>query len=166
MHITLMMVVTADGLIAKNDHHLPDWSSGEDKKLFKDLTMRAGVIMFGEKTFFTLPAPLPERLNVVFSEQLDPKPIQGVKWVSGDVSKVVSDLERDGYREAVLGGGAFLNSLFLNAKLIDEIIITVEPLLFGQGLNLFAKDANVKLKLVELKPLSKNAYTARYKVIY
>ena len=35
-----------------------------------------------------------------------------------------------------MGGGAFLNSLFLEKKLVSEIILTIEPKIFGNRLGL------------------------------
>ena len=34
MKITMLMAVTADGKIARNSSHFPDWTSKEDKKVF------------------------------------------------------------------------------------------------------------------------------------
>ena len=165
MYITLMMAITADGLIAKSSDHFPDWTSKEDKELFQKISKDIGVMMFGEKTFNTFPAPLPGRLNVVFTMEKDPKPIDGVKWVSGDIEKVIKDLEAEGHNKALLGGGAYLNSLFLEKNLVDEIILTVEPLIFGKGLGIFSKDLNAKLELKQLKKINNHSFMIRYKVI-
>jgi len=161
-----MMAVTADGKIAKNSDHFPDWTSREDKKYFLKVSKEYGVIMMGDKTFYTLPGPLPGRLNVVFTLNKNPKKIDGVKWVSGEPAKILEDLEKEGYNKALLGGGAFLNTQFLEKNLIDEIILTIEPKIFGQGLSLFNKDFDINLELIELKKLNKNSIAVKYKVIY
>jgi dihydrofolate reductase len=49
----------------------------------------------------------------------------------------VADLEARGYTEAVLTGGAQINALFLKSGLVDEVWLTVEPLIFGAGIDLF-----------------------------
>jgi len=160
-----MMAVTADGLIAKNSNHFPDWTSKEDKALFQKISKEIGVVIFGESTFNTLPGPLPGRLNVVFTMEQDPKPRGGVKWVNGDISKAIKDLEAQGCSRALLGGGAYLNSLFLEKNLIDEIILTVEPIIFGQGLGVFSKELTAKLELKELKKINDNSFMIHYTVI-
>ena len=71
-----------------------------------------------------------------------------------------------GYRQALLGGGTYLNTLFLEKKLIDEIILTIEPKIFGDGLSLFSKDFNIELQLLEVKQINANAIMLRYKVKY
>ncbi len=158
--------MTADGKIARNDKHFPDWSSKEDKRLFAQITKAAGVVIMGDKTFFTMPGPLPGRLNVVFTQKENPPATEGVKWVAGEIEPVLAELENLGYTEAVLGGGAFLNSQFLDKKLIDEIILTIEPKLFGQGLSLFNKGFDLNLKLKEVKKINEDTINVKYKVIY
>ena len=163
--VTMMMAMTVDGKIAKDKTQFADWTSREDKKLFVEISLAHGVIMMGENTFNTFPAPLKDRLNVVFSE-VDNEPRKGVKWVKGEPEKVLEELEALGYKSALLGGGSFLNSLFLEKKLISEIILTVEPKIFGTGLSLFNKDLNANLKLLEVKNLNDDTLMLRYRVIY
>jgi len=161
-----MMAITLDGKIAKHDKHFPDWTSKEDKKLFAKISKEHGVVMMGDKTFATFPAPLPGRLNVVFTLEKNPPEIEGVKWVTGEPKPVLEELEKMGYKSALLGGGAFLNSLFLEKKLISEIILTIEPKIFGDGLSLFNKNFDVNLKLEEMEKINDDAIMVKYKVIY
>jgi dihydrofolate reductase len=165
MKITMMMAMTMDGRIAKTSDHFPDWTSKEDKKFFNKISREHGVVMMGEKTFATFPSPLPDRLNVVFTLEKDPKPIEGVKWVAGEPEKVLEELEQMGYQSALLGGGAYLNGLFLKKGLIDEIIVTLEPKIFGDGLSLFSGDFDAKLKFSGMEKINEDSIVLRYKVI-
>lgn len=160
----MMMAITADGKIAKDSTQFADWTSREDKKLFVEVSKDCGVIMMGENTFKTFPAPLKNRLNVVFSENQNNEAIEGVKWVSGDIEKVLEELAGLGYEKALLGGGAYLNSLFLEKNLIDEIMLTVEPKIFGTGLSLFSKDLNADLELIETRKLNDDTVLLHYEV--
>jgi len=164
MKVIMMMAITADGKIAKDSTQFADWTSREDKKLFVEVSKNCGVIMMGENTFKTFPAPLKDRLNVVFSESQNNPIIEGVKWVNGDIEKILEELTSLGYEKALLGGGAYLNSLFLEKNLIDEIMLTVEPKIFGTGLSLFNKDLNADLKLIETRKLNDNTVLLHYEV--
>lgn len=163
--VTLMMAISADGRIAKDSNQLANWTSPEDKKLFMAESQKHGVIMMGENTFKTLPQALPRRLNVVFSKNDQPEQA-GVRFVSGEPEAVLATLEAEGYRSALLGGGCYLNSQFLKRKLISEIILTVEPLLFGRGLPLFDTDFPAQLNLLELKKINEHTFVVRYRVCY
>lgn len=160
-----MMAISADGRIAKDSKQLASWTSLEDKKLFVAESEKHGVIMMGENTFNTLPKALPRRLNVVFSENEHPEQA-GVRFVNGEPEAVLADLEAEGYHSALLGGGCYLNSQFLKRKLISEIILTVEPCLFGSGLPLFDVDFPLKLNLLELKKINEHTFVVRYGVRY
>jgi dihydrofolate reductase len=164
--VTMMMAITADGKIAKNKDQFANWTSREDKKLFVEISKHHGVIIMGENTFKTFPSPLKNRLNVVFSYEKNNTEIEGVKWVSGEAGKVLEDLAKLGYKSALLGGGAAINSLFLKEKLISEIILTVEPNIFGAGLSLFNQDFDIDLTLKEVRKLNDNTLMLRYKVKY
>lgn len=164
--VTMMMAITVDGKIAKDSQQFANWTSREDKKLFVEVSNHHGVIMMGENTFNTFPAPLKNRLNVVFTRQENPPVIEGVKWVAGNPSQVLKELEELGYKSALLGGGAFLNAQFLKEKLISEIILTVEPKIFGTGLSLFSEDIDVDLELLEVSKLNDNTIKLRYKPVY
>jgi dihydrofolate reductase len=165
MKIILMMAMTADGKIAKTSDHFPDWTSREDKKYFFETTKKHGVILMGEKTFRTFPKPLPGRLNVVFTLEKNPPEMEDVKWVSGDEKKVLEELESMGYKSAILGGGAYLNTQFLKKKLIDEVWLTIEPKIFGDGLGIFGGDFNQNLKLVSVEKINESSVVMKYEVV-
>jgi dihydrofolate reductase len=164
--VTLMMAMTLDGKIATDSKQFADWTSPEDKKLFVATSKAHGVIMMGENTFRTFPAPLKGRLNVVFTERVDQPPLEGVKWVTGEPATVLEELENIGYKSALLGGGSYLNSLFLEKKLITEIILTIEPKIFGSGLSLFNRSLEANLRLQECAKLNDNTLMLKYQVIY
>ena len=65
MTVTLLMALTLDGKIAKDPDHYPDWTGKEDKKLFAEISKKAGVVIMGSKTFDTFGKPLPNRKNVI-----------------------------------------------------------------------------------------------------
>jgi dihydrofolate reductase len=160
-----MMAMTVDGKIAKNSDHFPDWTSREDKQLFAKTSKEAGVVIMGEKTFFTFPSPLKDRLNVVFTLEEKPRLIEGVKWVKGEPEEVLKELEEMGYTLAILGGGAFINGMFLEKKLVDEIIVTVEPKIFGEGLGLFRGDFDLNLKLKSVEKINDDSVVLKYEVL-
>jgi len=163
--VTLIMASSLDGKIAKSKDHFANWTSKEDKQVFIQTSKDFGMIMMGYNTFKTFPKPLKNRLNVVFSENAEEN-IEGVKWVKGEPEKVLEELEKMGFKRALLGGGTGINTLFLQKKLINEIILTVEPKIFGSGLSLFNDDFDINLELLELKKINNNSYLVRYKVVY
>lgn len=173
MKVTLLMCITADGRIGKSSTHFADWTSKEDKQLFVSVTKRARVMVMGAKTYATIGRPLPDRLIIVMV--LDAAgfvniPDQ-VEYVSASPSDILVSLEARGFTECILAGGATINAVFLAARLIDEVILTVEPVIFGSGLPLFADPSSdsvlqdMKLQLRTVERINDNAVTLQYTVI-
>ncbi len=157
MKIMLLAAVTLDGKIARNEMHFVDWTSREDKKLFFATSKRAGVIILGNNTYKTLPVPLPGRLHVVLTRTLQGKEsLPGaVEYTASPPQEIVADLEARGYTEAVLTGGAQINALFLKSGLVDEVWLTVEPLIFGAGIDLFrGAEFDERTKLIHVERLN------------
>ena len=124
MEIILIAAVTLDGKIARSAAHLSNWTSREDKRVFREETRRAGVVILGHNTFKTLPRPLPGRLHIVLTR--DPAaqaPIPGaVEFTAAAPAAIAADLAARGYARAALVGGAQTNAAFLAADLVDDIL--------------------------------------------
>ncbi len=157
MKIMLLAAMTIDGKIARNEQHFVDWSSPEDKKLFRTTSKEARVIIMGNNTYRTLPAPLSGRLHIVLTTTLEGKEQKpgAVEFTSDMPEKIVAGLEARGYTEAVLIGGAQVNSLFLLADHVDEIWLTIEPFIFGVGLDVFrGVSFDLKPRLLQVEKLN------------
>lgn len=165
MKVILLMAMTLDGKIARNDHHFPDWTGSEDKKLFVRITKRAGVVIMGSKTFDAIGAPLPDRKNIVMTRDRSRRSV-GTELVFTDQSPeaVLENLAKIGYEEAILAGGSIVNTLFARANLIDEIIITIAPHIFGTGVSFFADEMDLQLELVAVETLGHDHVLLHYRV--
>jgi dihydrofolate reductase len=164
MKTFIIAAISLDGFIArfKNDFSF-DWTSKEDKKFFVEMTKKAGVVIFGSKTYETIGHPLKDRLNVVFSKK---KKYDGVLNTSLDPQKLLLDLQKGGFKEAAICGGQSIYTLFMKKNLVDEIYLTVEPLIFGQGIGLFRKNLDTKLKLIDFRKLNDSgSILLHYKVL-
>jgi len=163
MKIVLMIAQTVDGIIGRDSNHLVDWSSKADKQSFVSETKKHGVVIMGRTTYDTIGRPLPDRLNLILTstpEKYRQAEIPDLlEYRSGSPPEIVQYLESQGKDSAVLAGGARTNAQFLSAGLVDELLISIEPLLFGQGLT-FAQgqDQDIALELIESKQLDKKCY--------
>ncbi len=165
--VTLIMAMTADGKIAKTSDHLTNWTSKEDKQFFLSKTKDIGVVIMGKNTYNTFKRPLPNRLNVVLSSKGAHSVSGQLEFSSASPRELLEDLATRGYKRVALIGGATVNGAFLRAGLIDEIFLTIEPRIFGKGLNLFSGiDADTKLSLVSIKKLNDDVVCLHYKVIH
>ncbi len=167
MKVILLMAMTLDGKIAKNDHHFPDWTGSADKKLFVEITKKAGVMIMGSKTFDAIGKPLPERKNIVMTRDRSRRSVgTGLIFTDQSPESILKNLEKMGYTEVVLAGGSIVNSLFARANLIDEIIITVAPRVFGTGISFFADEMDLQLELVSVETLERDHVLLHYRVCH
>ena len=167
MKLTLMMAVTADGMIARNHAHFPDWTCRADKLMFKALTQKAGVVIFGSRTYEIIGKPLAGRLNVVLTRHPDRyQPADNLMLWSDSPESLLKELAEKGYDEVILAGGSIINSLFVKSRLIDEMVLTVAPKIFGQGVSLFSAVCDLDLELLDVQKLEPHSLVLRYRVLY
>ena len=165
MKVTLMMAMTVDGTIARNDRHFPDWTGSEDKKLFVQITKSAGAIIMGSKTYDTIGDPLPDRKNIVLTRNQSRRSNHpDLEYTDKSPDAILKDLVTAGYEEVVLVGGSVVNSVFARMNLIDEIIITIAPRIFGTGVSLFNHEMDMQLELQSVETLDRNYVVLRYRV--
>ncbi len=169
----LIAAISINGMIAENSGQLVDWTSKEDKIFFKEKTRDSGVVVFGNNTFRTFGGnPLPERLNVVMTKNLGITSEyhgqnEGVWYTGESPHGLIEILENSGkYETCFICGGSQIYSLFLNAGLIDEFMVTIEPIVIGCGLNLFSEfQSKISLKLLEKKFINKDSIMLHYKLL-
>lgn len=167
MKLTLMMAVTADGMIARDHAHFPDWTCRSDKIMFKTLTQKAGAVIFGSRTYEVIGKPLAGRLNVVLTRHPERyQPADNLMFSSDPPEDLLKDLSRKGFNETILAGGSIINSLFARARLIDEMVLTVAPKIFGEGVPLFSESCHLELELLEVQKLESHSLVVRYRVLY
>jgi dihydrofolate reductase len=165
LKVFLIVATSADGFIAKDSQHSPMyWTSKADKKRFVELTKRAGVVIMGSSTYKTIGQPLKERLNIVYSKN---EKFEGVEMTNKSPIELIADLEARGLKEVAICGGSHIYTMFMKAKLVDTIYLTIEPIFFGKGMTIFNEELHYNLKLVSsVVSESTNSLLLEYKVDY
>lgn len=151
--------MTMDGKIAKGPKHFSDWTSKEDKIFMHALLNKCDCIIVGNNTYKTASKPLSKRNRIVLTSQVS-SPLQKtdkllyVNPQKLDVKKFITKLK---YRRVAILGGAQTYIYCLEHKMLDELYLTIEPVMFGRGVDLFASKSSLdfKLKLVSIKKLNK-----------
>jgi dihydrofolate reductase len=143
--VVLYIATSLDGYIADTDGGI-DWLTafeqpGEDFG-YKAFLARIGAIIMGGKTYRQVlgfgPWPYPGvSCYVVTNRALADAPDTAVRAFAGDVVELVERVRRTTERDIWLVGGAELVTQFANRDLIDEYIISIMPLILGDGIPLF-----------------------------
>ncbi len=88
--------------------------------------------------------------RVVFSKTLEksipiPGGWQGTDIANGDLVKEISKLKNGKGKDILVYGGATFVSSLINAGLIDEFHLLVNPVTLGKGLSIFSDKQNMNL---------------------
>ena len=110
MSIKLICAISKNNVIGR-ENNLP-WNIQEDLKRFKELTSN-NIIVMGRKTYESIGRPLPNRRNIVLSNNSDLR-IENVEVVNS--SQKILDLYNKNMDEKDLYiiGGTYIYELFLN----------------------------------------------------
>ena len=167
MNVFIIAALTADGFIGRDTTHTSiDWTSDEDKTIFRSMTKEAGVMIMGSRTFATINRGMPGRKIVVYTSRPDELPaFDGVEATNEAPAELLKRLESEGYAQVAVCGGSSVYHQFMKAGLVDELYLTIEPILFGQGVPLFSDTLDVKLELKETKHLNDNTLQLVYKKV-
>lgn len=168
MHVTLCAALSADGFIAQHvSERAFDWTSREDRHFFIEKSREAGVIVMGLTTYQTFRikrAPPGRRLIVLTKE---PSAVHGadIETANASVPELVKRLESEGVERLILGGGTSVYTQFLEADMVDDIFLTVEPVFFGAGIPLLTGvSAARRLRFVDSQMLSNQTIVLHYKL--
>jgi dihydrofolate reductase len=182
MNVFLIAASTLDGYIAKSDNESSTtWTSKEDTAFFKEKTQEAQVVIYGSTTYQTIPEkyrPLKNRINIVYSKdpasitsrsllevpQADETQASRTDLVATNLppQEVLEILKNKGYQSVAICGGKSIYNLFLEAGLINKILLTIEPITFGEGTKLFDKPLQKLLQLDNVIRLSSTTIVLEY----
>lgn len=169
------MAQSLNGYIAKENDDM-SWIGKADKQRFEQETKKAGNVVMGRNTYEVMQTdgefPLRGRLNVVMTRDLPAEPAgKDFLFTSIPPGEVVNYLQGEDFERIMIVGGGKLAKSFLEAGLIDELYLTVEPVILGRGVPFlesqdFLEEGNLQidLKLLEVINLSEDEIQLHYQV--
>lgn len=171
MTVTLIAALTVDGFIARHatDRSF-DWTSPEDKRQYVSELKQADAIIMGAKTFDTF-SRYPQGSDwYIYTRKpeafTNPKPeIITAQAVSTEPTALIEQLRAQGKTKVLVCGGAQVYSLFMKAGVIDRLLLTVESVVFGQGISLFSSAHEQTLKLESFQALTPHTTVFEYSVL-
>lgn len=164
--------ITLDGKIAKHSKHFSSWTSREDKDFLHKELDKSDVIIIGNSTYKTAIKPLSKRNCIVLTRAVPPSPYEGMAGErlrfcnpqKTNLKKLISD---HNYKTIVILGGAQTYAYCLKNNMFDELYLTIEPIVFGQGISLFESNSifTKHFKLLSVKKLnSRGSILLKYKI--
>ncbi len=170
--IIVYAATSLDGMIAKADGSV-DWLEelpNPDQLDYGYFDFYDGIdtTIMGNKTYqqvlgFDVPFPYNGKANYVLTRNEALTKDENVEFISKDPIETLHNLKESEGKDIWLIGGGAINTLLLNNGLIDQVIVHVMPVILGDGIPLFNKEAKVStLKLIESKSYPTGVIEMRY----
>lgn len=172
MHVAIIAVQSIDGCITRHrGEGASGWASPEDQSHFHQTLATFDCAIFGAGTYradrqYIRPRVGPDLLRVVMSRT--PEAFVGdvvnnqLEFTDESPADVLLSLSVRGLQRCALLGGEQIYGNFFEADLVDELILTVEPLIFGEGRRLCAEPVERRFELGEASKLNSSTLLLRY----
>ncbi len=172
--LILYIACSLDGYIAKPNDDLSFLDSmqieGEDYG-YNEFIATVDTVILGRKTYDWVMERVPEfphsdKKAYIITRSKRPD-IGSTTFYSGDLTSLVTKLQEETGKNIFCDGGAEIVNELLSASLIDEFIISMIPVLVGDGTRLF-KDGRPEqlLELISSKTFETGLTQLHYKVAH
>ena len=171
----VFMATSLDGFVARQDHRL-DWlmkqqTEGEDHGYDNFIADMDGIVM-GRGSYETVLGfdswPYDKPVIVMsgsVSERDIPAALRDhVRLTTLAPTDLMASLRKEGWTRAYIDGGQLVQS-FLRDGLIKDLVLTVVPVLIGEGIRLFGPvPQDIDLELVGTKSFKSGLVQIRYRI--
>jgi dihydrofolate reductase len=173
MKTILIFVATLDGKVTKwGDPYVRKWSSKEDQEYFRKIWKDSRLIVMGSSTYNAdrIKPSVNHHFIVMTSEPVKYKELEipgQLEFSDKSPAQLSASLNEKGYKNMLLVGGPHIATSFLKEQLVDELWLTIEPVIFGTGGNfVINENLDIDLKLLSVEKVNKRGtLIAKYSVI-
>ena len=144
--VTIHMVSSLDGIIAKKDNSV-SWfetsdyyEKGATEQDAEEFLKTIDCYVMGSRTYEhalelskSYGWVYGDKPTIVITHRKLPIDRQNVETYSGDLNKLVNEGLKPNYKNVWVVGGAILAKDFIRLKLVDEIRLSVLPIILGDG---------------------------------
>jgi dihydrofolate reductase len=138
--IILFIASSLDGYIARPSGEI-DWLFTDQDYGYSDFYANIDTILMGRKTYEQVLTfgeyPYPGVKTYVFSNKSTLSTSQDIEIITENINTFIPKLKQQKGKNIWLVGGAQIVFELINQKLIDEIILSIHPIILGEGITLF-----------------------------
>ena len=174
--LILGLAVTLDGYIEGPNGEY-DWCFTDQDYGLNEFYERIDALFIGRKSYEMMQKHeaengedavpgMPQLKEYVFSDTLK-EVKEGAVLVSGDTMLAARRIKNSPGKDIWLFGGASLNEAMMKAGLVDELWLSVHPILLGAGRQLFTgQNHRSQLTLLESKTYESGLVSLRYGIVH
>jgi dihydrofolate reductase len=174
MQITFLAVQSINGFITRNDEPGVGFASREDNAWFEEFLHGMDLILMGRQSYEVSRdwvrgdtiGPAPRWIFTRDADRYSDERIPGkLEFVGLDKQAFIESVEDQVLNKVALCGGPGISSWFFDHGLVDEMYITVEPVIFQRGTPLLAVTRDVDCELLSVRNLSNQTLLLHYRVL-
>ena len=151
-----------------------DGSSEVDREMAREMSANVGAVILGRRTFdlglqHWEDTPHPAPSFVLTHEKREPLTMKSAAFtfVNNGVESAVQQAKAAAGNKDIVVMGANVAQQLLKAQLVDDIVLQLAPVLFGQGTRLFENIGNQNIELKNTKTRTSPLVThLRYEVLW
>lgn len=147
--------ISIDGRISLSKTTRPDWTSKEDWQFLQKELARADAVIVGRNTYRAAAARLRTRTTFVLTSRVEtPVKKDGVTFVNPAKTNLRALFAP--YKRVAILGGAGVYRHMIEHGYMDELFLTIEPLVFGRGTPMVTGGTKIaRLSLVSVKRMNR-----------
>jgi dihydrofolate reductase len=169
--VVLFIAMSLDGYIAKPGDDLSFLSivseEGQDYG-YSAFVDTIDTVIMGRKTYDWVMTQVPEfphaQLNSYIITRCSKESKGDIKFYSGDLKELITGLKSKPGKDIFVDGGAEIVNELMKGDLIDEYVISIIPIMLGEGVRLFKSGRPEQmLKFISTKSFDKGLVQLHYK---
>lgn len=171
--------VSLDGIFDAN--YMPQWwmpfDSAERQQYIQDTINNSNMMLYGRTTYEMLypywssfahnEQGVADKLNqgkkYLVSSTLQDAPWNNTEILRGDFIKEIADIKKSSGEYILMQGSSTLLKPLLEAGLVDELKLLVNPAIVGEGKKLFSTPVNCAMELLHSQQFEKNVLQLTYR---
>lgn len=148
--ISLFIASSLDGYIARESGEI-DWLFTDQDYGYTEFIAEVDTLIMGNKTYQQVLGfgeyPYSDKEVFVLSKTLQGETENKAKFVNADWQGFINDLRHSSGGVIWLVGGGKTIHYFLKHGFIDELILSIHPIILGSGIPLFVNDSSIETVL-------------------
>jgi dihydrofolate reductase len=156
------MVQSINGIVNQKDY--TKWNSREDLLYLKQEINNSDSLIISRETYNLNPKFYEKKPCLILNRKTE-RIENNLFFSKYSADKVKNFITSNNFRKTLLLGGPTINTFFINDDLIDEISITIEPIILNGDINIFENQKIKvlrKFKLKDFKKLNSNTLLIMY----
>lgn len=167
--VILYIAMSLDGFIAKENDDISFLDSvvveNEDYG-YKEFYQTIDTVIMGRKTYDKVNSLVEEfphkNLKTYIISKSKRESFENTEFYNGDLKDLIDNLKSKEGKNIFVDGGAAIVNLLMEQNLIDEMIVSIIPIILGNGIRLFNQENEKKIKLNDAKQFDSGLVKLHY----